>query len=449
MKPRDPSDRRDVRNRMVRTLAFVLTLAAGGISTAEGGVIVTSVRVWTAPDHTRVVLDLTGPAPYEVRRVHDPERIAINIPGARFEQTDTIAVDDRVLHRIRRHQDGLRGQVVLDCVGDARWRHFPLQAAAGLPDRIVVDVFHEAPRPPAVESAASAWAAASEHSAESDDIVVVLDPGHGGLDPGAIRDGVREKDVVLGVARELKALLETHPGYRVVLTRDGDYFVRLADRVSRAKEAGGDLFVSIHANSHERSSLSGMEVYFLARSRADDHEAQVLADRENASDLVGLAPEEYDDDAVLEILVDLRSSRVLTSSNRLADQILGAARRSGIVSARAVKQEVFRVLQSLAMPSSLVEVAYLTNDGDRALLATAAGRRQVAGILETGILRYIGETASEEPASESPWTTRYRIRGGDTLWMLARRHRTTVEEIRRRNALTSDVLAVGQQLTLP
>jgi N-acetylmuramoyl-L-alanine amidase len=446
MKPRDSLNFCAVRSGHLRTFVLALILVIGTAASATAGVVVSAVRIWTAPDHTRVVFDLSGPTAYDARRVGDPERIAVNIVDAVFAETGSLDVDDPALEKVRRNAGEGRAQAVLDLKGDVRWRHFALKAADGRPDRIVIDVY----RPDAGTAARVGDSRPSSGpKVEDDDVVVVIDPGHGGLDPGAIRDGIREKDVVLGIALELKRIVEEREGHRVVLTRDGDYFVRLADRVSTAQEAGGDLFLSIHANTHDRSALSGMEVYFLSRGRAEDREAQELADRENAADLVGLAPEEHDDDDVLEILMDLRSSRVLTSSNRLADQILAAARRSGDLDARSVKQEVFRVLQSLAMPSSLIETAYLSNDADRALLTTKAGRRKIAGAIADGLFAYLGETRTVAAMDPDAWSTVYRVRSGDTLWTLARRHRTTVVEIRRHNDLRENMLAVGQQLTLP
>jgi N-acetylmuramoyl-L-alanine amidase len=442
MKPRDPSVFRAVRSGQLRAFALVLALAACS-ATAAAGVVVSSVRVWTAPDHTRVVFDLSGPADYDVESMAGSGRIAVNISGAAFAETSSLDVADPVLAAIRRDDVGGRARAELELEDDVRWRHFALRASDGRPDRIVIDVY----RPEKTDGAPGR--AESDASDEDGDFVLVVDAGHGGLDPGAIRDGVREKDVVLGIAKELKRIVEKREGHRVVLTRDGDYFVSLADRVNRAKEVEGDLFLSIHANTNDRSALSGMEVYFLSRGRAEDREAQALADRENAADMVGLAPEEHEDDDVLEILMDLRSSRVLTSSNRLADQILAAARRSGVLEAREVKQEVFRVLQSLAMPSTLIETAYLSNDEDRALLTTKAGRSRVAGVIADGVFAYLGETRVAAPAGPPVWSTRYRVRRGDTLWTLARRHETTVVEIRRHNDLSDDMLAVGQHLTLP
>lgn len=430
MRPRDTVI--VVGRRILSALVFVC-LAAGATIAAD--VRITSVRHWTAPDHTRVVLDLSGPADYAVRRVDDPARIAVTIPGAAFGSLETVAVADDLVLRVRRNALEGRAQAVLDLAGDVEFRHFALRAGDGRPDRIVVDVSRPSPTAASVPDT-------------TEGVVVVIDPGHGGMDPGAVRDGVREKDVVLGIARRLEVRLEARDGFSAVLTREGDWFVSLADRVGTARRAGGDLFVSIHANSNDRSALSGMEVYFLSRQRADDRETQELADRENAADLVGLPPDERLDGNVLEILMDLRSSSVLTGSNRLADRILGAARRSGEVKARGVRQDVFRVLQTLAMPSALVETAYLSNPGDRELLATRSGQDRLAAILAEGIFAYLDDrdpTLWEEPG----WSTRYRVRRGDTLWALARRYSTSVDEIRRHNELSDDRLRVGQTLTLP
>jgi len=419
-----------------------LLLATCGATTRAA--VVERVRHWTAPDHTRVVLDLDGPADYEVRQVGAPERLAINVRGATFRETATVPVDDGVVLRIRRNALRGRAQVVLDLTGRYRYRHFRLAAAEGRPERIVIDVF----RPGAPADTAGAAGAESLRRQEEKTVTVVIDPGHGGLDPGAIRHGVREKDVTLAIARELARVLSAYPGVRTVLTRKGDYFVSLAERVRIAKRAAGDLFVSIHANTHRRSAVDGMEVYFLSLKRATDQEAQALADAENAADLVGVPAAERVTDDVLEILMDLRMSRILEQSQHLADAILGAARRSPELEARRVKQAGFQVLRSLAMPSVLVETAYLTNSSDRRLLAGRTGQRRIARVLAEGIISYLGRQRPELAAG-GEWTTRYRVRPGDTLWDLARTHGTTVKAIKERNRLHSDRIRRGQVLYLP
>lgn len=477
--------------------------------------VVRQVRTWTAPDHTRIVLDLSGPAAYEVRRVTDPDRVAVNVAGARFASTSALTVGDGLVVRVRRNALRGRAQLVIDLGGAGEIRHFRLPAANGRPHRIVVDVFRpvvvaappvgsgvsvtadtartglvtggdsgavaevapDSGGPPEVvgtpvlvegnpeRAQGSPSPAAPAVTAELPDrtaavmptrlFTVIIDPGHGGMDPGAIRSGVQEKDITVEVARELARQIAAIPGCRVVLTRDGDYFVSLAERVRIARRERGDVFVSLHCNTHPRTSTDGMEVYFLSLQGATDREAQELADKENASDMVGLPPDEAYDDSVLSILMDLRMARVLDQSSRLAEAILQSARGSNLIGARRVKQARFQVLRSLAMPSALVEMAYLSNAGDRTVLNVAAGRRRLAGLVAEGVLSWRGGQAPSAgegvplAGAGDAWRRRYRVRRGDTLWDLARRHGTTIAEICRRNSLPAAEIRTGQSLRLP
>ncbi|MBK9302991.1 MAG: N-acetylmuramoyl-L-alanine amidase [bacterium] len=485
MRPRSDAN---ARPRAAAVALFSVYLLLAIAPAARAGVVIDQIRFWTAPDHTRVVLDLSGPAAYDLRRVTGPDRISVNIAAARFRDTGTLEVGDGTLLRVRRNALSGRAQIVLDLAGDLAYRHFALKAADGRPDRIVIDVFRAAGAPPAVVTPAKSPDAAPDaapagtgadttaaatggsepavpapaDTAGSGDgklppreptatrpVTVVIDAGHGGMDPGAIRKGLREKDAVLAIALELAKLIDAREGYRAVLTRKGDYFVSLADRVRIAKEAGGDLFVSVHANTHRNTAINGMEVYLLSQQKATDREARELANKENAADLVGLAPQERDDDAVLAILMDLRLSQVLTQSNRLAEHLLQEARRSRVVAAKKVKQAGFQVLRTLAMPSVLVEVAYLSHRGDRALLESAEGRRKLARILCEGIFAWRGERPLAPATKAAEWQTRYVVRRGDSLSALAQRHRTTVKAIKDRNRLKTDRVLVGQKLLLP
>jgi N-acetylmuramoyl-L-alanine amidase len=272
---------------------------------------------------------------------------------------------------------------------------------------------------------------------------------------------VREKDIVLDVSLRLARLLDTLPGYRAVLTRDRDWYPSLARRVEIAREKEGDLFLSVHCNTSRRRELRGMEVYFLSLQGATDREARELANKENAADLVGLAPDTPRDDLVVSILMDLRMSRVLHESQRLCLELLAAGGREDVVPVRKVKQARFQVLRSLAMPSALVELAFLSNPEDRRLLTSAQARQRMAEMLADGVRRFHeGSTpvvAAARPAAAAAagaggvaaWTRRYHVRHGDSLWGLARRFGTSIAEITRRNGLRSAQLRVGQQLVLP
>jgi N-acetylmuramoyl-L-alanine amidase len=471
-------------------VAAVVAVAAGATDLE-----VRRVRYFSAPEYTRIVLDLNQPGPFEVRELRDPDRLVINVAGARLANTGTIAVGDGLVKQIRRTQNGARGQIVLDLEFLARQENFSLAAAAGRPARIVVDVFRdrggsvpqEQAAPPiaavevvlpeaqprggvlvtdggvpdltAADRAAMALAPARPESLIAPrprPLRVILDPGHGGMDPGAIRGKVREKDVVLAVCLELKKLLDAEPGIETVLTRARDYYPSLSRRVDIAREQRGDLFLSIHCNTHPRASVSGMEVYFLSLQGATDREAQELADKENAADLVGLAPGTTQGDAVLSILMDLRMTQVLQQSSRLAESVLQATAAAGLEATRA-KQARFQVLRTLAMPAVLVELAYLSNPGDCALLASKEGRHQYASVLAAGVLRFRADRelsgviagAGPERSVDRDWDRRYKVRRGDSLWNLAQRHGVTMEEIALQNHLRDRSLRIGQSLRLP
>ena len=443
-------------------LLMVGFLLVPGVSLAGPGI--SGVRHFTAPDHTRVVLDLTGPASFEVRRIGDPERIAVNVVGAFFEQTGSIAVGDGLVRMIRRNPGTERAQVVLDLDQRVEFRSFSLPAGDGRPHRIVLDVLRSATDKTPAELAGTLPEPVSRPAIELAPVprpyVVIIDPGHGGLDPGASRKGLKEKDVVLDISKEMARLINALPGYRAVLTRNADYGLELWQRVDFARRKEGDLFISVHCNTHPRAAVSGMEVYFLSLQGATDRESSELANKENAAQLVGLDPDDRPDDLVMDILMDLRMSQVLHQSANLSERLVTAAKSSGVVGGRKVKQAGFHVLKSLAMPSALVEVAYLSNSGDRKLLGDRSSRRKIAMVMVEGILDWrrdqqdrlqlVAAPAAGSPAKESSsWTREYQVRRGDNLWRLAQRHGTTVNEITLRNHLEDRSILVGQKLKLP
>ncbi len=417
--------------------------ALGSVASVWAAPEIVRIRYFTGPDHTRVVLDLSQPVTYTVRQVANPERIVVNIGGASFRTTATVGVGDGLVQQIRRNSGNARAQVVVDLELAAQFKVFDLPAADGRPDRIVLDVYRPQDRQTRAGSAPKPEPVIRPYT-------VVIDPGHGGLDPGAIRNGIREKDVVLDVCRRMAKMIDDLPGYRTVLTRKRDYYPSLTRRVEIAREAEGDLFLSIHCNTHRKRSIKGMEVYFLSLQGATDREARELADKENAADLVGLAPENAGNDLVVSILMDLRMTQVLYQSSRLAEYVLASARASDQVDARRVKQARFQVLRNLAMPSALIELAYLSNPDDRRLLSKQKGRKLLAELVVAAVLRYRqDEVALALLMPKGGWTQNYRVRRGDSLWKLARRYGTTVTEISQRNNLNSAGLKIGQTLMLP
>lgn len=447
-------------------VCLVVLAQAGWPSSAVGleGPDILRVRHFTSPEHTRVVLDLSGPASFEVRRIGNPDRLAVNVSRARFVDSGTIPVGDGLIRKIRCNPGSKRAQVVLDLDHRLEFRSFSLPASEGRPARIVLDVLRPTSSKPTLVKQPVLPDPVSRPaivlSSAPRPYRVIIDPGHGGLDPGASRKGVKEKDVVLDISREMARLINALPGYRADLTRTGDYGLELWQRVDFARRKEGDLFISVHCNTHPRSSVAGMEVYFLSLQGATDRESKELADKENAAQLVGLDPDSRPDDLVMDILMDLRMSQVLHQSANLSERMVTAAKSSGVVGGRKVKQAGFHVLKSLAMPSALVEVAYLSNSGDRKLLTDKSSRKKISRVMVEGILDWrrdqedrlqLAEAvpAVSAPVGSSSWTRQYKVRQGDNLWRLAQRHGTTVNEISRRNNLENRSILVGQLLKLP
>jgi N-acetylmuramoyl-L-alanine amidase len=478
MRPSTPSRPSGPSRRILVSYLMSCAILVLALPARAADVQVQRVRHFSAPEYTRIVLDLNRPAGFEVRELRDPDRLVINVAGARFATVNAITVGDGLVQKIRRRQNEARAQVVLDLVDFTRHESFRLPAGDGRPARIVVDVFRKVgddPRqevPPAIapplavrtpvgEAPTSPQIAAisdgpDEPESAPEPFRVILDPGHGGLDPGAIRGKVREKDVVLAVCMELKTLLDAQPGVETVLTRSRDYYPSLSRRVEIARAQKGDLFLSVHCNTHPKPSVSGMEVYFLSLQGATDREAQELADKENAADLVGLAPGETQGDAVLSILMDLRMTQVLQQSSRLAESVLTATAKASL-GTRRVKQARFQVLRTLAMPAALVELAYLSHGEDRPLLASRQGQRRFAEVLAAGILSFradrdmpvvVARAAMQRQPVED-WRRKYKVRRGDSLWDLARRHGVTMDEIAQQNNLRDRSLRIGQSLRLP
>jgi N-acetylmuramoyl-L-alanine amidase len=363
--------------------------------------------------------------------------VVVLIVGGTIEGAQTpTAVGDGLVDRVRINQLQSGAQVVVDLTAASAHNVFPLRPYLSKPNRVVIDVSRGSVDP---EVATVPAARADDGSPR----VVVIDPGHGGEDPGTLGNGkLREKDVVLDIAKNLATQLTARGGYDVRLTRDGDYFVRLAKRKDIAHRSEGDLFISIHANSAPNRRADGTEVFYVSPRGASDEAARELADRENAADLVGGVSPDADDD-VLSILVDLKMSDSVQKSHDFAglvDEELGKAR----VSDCAVKQAGFLVLKSLAMPSILVEVGFLTNSSDVDKLKRPEYRQEYAVCLANAVDRYFDRYS---PVIAQDGT--HKVSAGETLWSIARRYGMTVEDLRTMNGLNpASTIRVDQVLNV-
>src|ERR1700729_2301750 len=327
---------------------------------------VRAVRLWAGPDNPRVVVDLSGAAQHNLLLLHNPERVVLDVSGAHLAKSARGAPRGAGAVKTVRMSRNPSGnfRLVLDLARPIQAKSFLSTPNSHYGYRLVVDLAGAATGAGARVGAIRADKPIKAKHAPSDarDLIIAVDAGHGGEDPGAIgKNGTREKDVVLAIARELALKINAEPGMKAVLTRTGDYFVPLRDRMRRARAQAADLFVSIHADSIRDRRVDGSSVYILSQRGATDEASRWLAERENASDLIGGVSLDDKDDVLASVLLDLSQSASLNASQEAAERVLHQLTQAGEVRKHEVQQARFMVLKSPDIPSLLVETAYISN----------------------------------------------------------------------------------------
>ncbi|HEY1314286.1 MAG TPA: N-acetylmuramoyl-L-alanine amidase [Steroidobacteraceae bacterium] len=343
---------------------------------------VRAIRLWAGPDSTRVVLDLSGSAQHNLQVLKNPDRVVLDVANARLASGARTALATgsvKQLRVARRPSGELR--IVLDLARPIQAKSFLAVPNAHYGYRLVIDLG---------SNQSSETPVKAEHAPpDARDLIIAVDAGHGGDDPGAIgKNGTREKDVVLAIARELALKISAEPGMRAVLTRNGDYFVPLRDRMRRARAQQADLFVSIHADSIRDRRVDGSSVYILSQRGATDEASRWLAERENASDLIGGVSLDDKDDVLASVLLDLSQSASLSASQVAAERVLRQLNRVGEVRKPQVQQARFMVLKSPDIPSMLVETAYISNPQEEMRLRGAAHQAKLAAAIHQGVRDY-------------------------------------------------------------
>ena len=408
-----------------------------------------AVRLWRAPDHTRVVLDLSGAAKFSTLSLENPERFVVDLSQSRLKASlASLPLEGTPIREVRSGiRKGTDLRLVFDLNASTRTSVFLLPPNDTTGHRVVIDLFDrtltEEPEP-----------VLSVESLEGRrDIVIAIDPGHGGEDPGALGPGgLREKTVVLQIARRLENQLAKIPGFKPMLVRTGDYYVSLKNRRDKARALEADLFVSIHADAFREKSAHGASVYALSMRGATSTTAQYLADTENAADLVGGVELADMDPMLAGVLADLSMTGTLDTSLNLGalilEQIDGVAR----LHKERVEQAGFAVLKSPDVPSLLIETGFISNPGEAERLATPAYQDKMARAIRRGIQSWFAR--QPPPGTLLAWQREQggrevTIAAGDTLSEIAERYGVTVASIKTNNGLSRDVIYVGQTLVIP
>ena len=387
---------------LARKIARLLTLLAliAGASSPLVAAEIREVRVAATDSGARVVLELSGPVKHNAFVLDDPSRVVLDVSRATLKSQLPLA--DALISALRSGSLPHNGtRLVFEVKGPVTIQTSTLAATRDAPLRLVLDIngpgAAKVTKPVSVTPVAPVAIRPAHAPSESGrDIIIAVDAGHGGVDPGASgRRGTREKDVVLEIARALAARINQEPGMKAVLTRDGDYFISLRERNLRAQKARADLFVSIHADSIANPDVSGSSVYVLSERGATNEQARVLAERENAADLMG-GIELNDKDPVLRgVLIDLSQTASISASLMAADNVLKALDRIGEVRKPRVQQAGFVVLKSPAIPSMLVETAFISNREDERKLSQPGHRSKLANAIFSGIELYFQGNAPD------------------------------------------------------
>ncbi|SPJ34503.1 N-acetylmuramoyl-L-alanine amidase [Kushneria phyllosphaerae] len=472
------------------------------MATAAQAAQLEGLRQWTDSDGTRLVFDLSSEAKADVFTLDNPARLVIDLTNTTLNTNLGSAVDGRGLVKDVRSgvRDGSDLRVVVELERQATPNAFKLPPGGGHGHRLVVDLApgkggsaskgasdgddpitamiqqqEQAARsklassrptenPKVAEQVSNEPTVESRQKAKPHprrDIIVVVDPGHGGKDPGASGPGgTHEKNVVLQIGRRVKAKLDAMPGFKAYLTRSDDTFIPLRGRTRIARKHHADFFVSVHADAGGSTSPRGTSVYALSQHGATSERARWLAQSENRSDLIGGVDGDLnldDKDQVLRgVLLDLSMTATVNDSLSAGTDVLGRVSNFNKLFHSRVEQAGFVVLKSPDIPSLLVETGFLTNPSEERLLKSPAHQEKLANAIAQGIQQHF--LRSPPPDSLLAWqrdqnrggaSNEYRVRAGDTLSGIAAQQNVSLAALRQVNGLDTDVLRLGQVLTIP
>ncbi len=417
------------------------------------------VRLWRAPDHTRLVFDLSAPLTHKLFTLETPARVVIDVTSAKFlaaiDQLDFAETPIKTMRQSTRNGSDVR--VVLDLSQGVTASSFFLKRQGGIRDRLVIDLYDkDAPAPRLAQPTVPTQTLEVAHTKR--DIIIAIVPGHGGEDPGASGPkGLREKDVVLKIGKELMKQINSKKGYKSKLVRAGDYYVPLNKRRDLAREMRADLLISIHADAFTQSSARGASVFALSRRGATSEMARFLAQQGNESDLIGgvggvsLGGK---DKVLASVLVDLSMTATLGASLQVGDYVLKSMGQVAHLHKKQVEQAGFLVLKSPDVPSILVETGFISNPGEARKLASSRYQKKLAKQIFAGVSQYFtifppeGSLLAWEK-SQTKRTTNYVIARGDTLSGIAKRFKVSMSDIKALNALTDYSIRVGQKIKIP
>ena len=425
-----------------------------------------NVRYWAAPDHTRIVFDLDAEPVFEVKE--NEKNLVLKFSGATYNKSipaelilNKPGIKKINFHKTKNHT--VKIEFILD--KHLKTDVFKLKKFQDKPQRVVIDIVLELPAQQEI---------AKELPKMTAKKIIVIDPGHGGEDPGAVgKRGTYEKNIVLVIGREIKKTVNKLPGYRAVLTRDGDYYVPFDKRLQIAKDLGASLFISVHADAARNRAAKGSSVYCLSTGAASSEAAKLMANNENLSDIIGGVPNGEGKNESDQIVLNMFQTNTINLSKTYAGTLINHLDRVNSLKHKKVQEAPFKVLKLPDIPAVLIETAYISNMQEENLLKTDGFQKKLAMAVASSVTEYLSGTASIAPASDAAKTddhddsvknkederiadagkiktTFYKVKRGDTLFSVARHFDTKVATILKLNKMKlKENLIVGRKILVP
>lgn len=409
-----------------------------------------SVRLWRAPDSTRLVLDLSTAAEHNLFALQNPNRLVIDLSDSQLKtQFDKLDLANTPISGIRvavRNKTDVR--VVLDLKTTVSPKSFSLKANEQYSDRLVIDLFDK--------KRVVSRSVEEVVKKKNRKIIIAIDAGHGGEDPGALGPRkVREKVVVFQIAKRIEKLFDSNPNFQGELVRSGDYYLAHRKRSQLAREKQADFFISIHADAFTDPQAHGASVYALSTKGATSEAARYLASKENRADLIGGASNlslDNKDDVLAGVLLDLSMTATLSSSLEAGKYVLKNMGSVARLHKKQVEQAGFLVLKSPDLPSLLIETGFISNPKEARQLSSAKYQQRMADAIYDGLVQFYSENppvGTLLAKNGNAVARSYIIARGDTLSEIAVRHNTSVRKILRYNKMSSSTIRVGQRILIP
>jgi len=426
----------------------LLAMLFAAWSALAGAAELTGLSLSETGSDARAEFALSSPAEYKVFTLANPDRLVVDLHGSRLAAGYREVLPSGPVASVRTGSPSAGVlRVVFDLAAAVRPKTFLLTPAAGVGHRLVIELHADA-----AQSTAKTLQDVVPDTGR--DVLIAVDAGHGGQDPGARgAKGTWEKQITLAVARELARQINAERGLKAILIRDGDQFIPLQQRYRKARDAQADLFVSIHADAFNKPSASGASVFVMSQRGASSEAARWLADRENAADLVGGVTLDDKDNTLAKVLLDLSQSATMKASEDIAENVLVALKRVVKTHKPQVERANFVVLRSPDVPSLLVETAFISNPAEESKLNDPLHRQRLSAAILAGVRNYFnarplpGTWLATQQARQR--ASEHLVSRGDTLSGIANRHGVSVASLRQENRLQSDVLRIGQRLRIP